>query len=141
MINIPVAFFVLCHEAPHTLLFNALLLFLLLTLRIGVVIEDGLVYPLDLQNVVAVELLQVLSVRQHCAQIFLKSICTSIKIEQTIFGNKIQNILVRRRMNKKEDKSYTWCFCLLLRSASNFCCFSSFSVALASRRLCLLVRL
>lgn len=29
--------------------------------------------------------------------------------------------------------AHTWCFCLFFLSASSFCCFSSFSVALASR--------
>ena len=36
---------------------------------------------------------------------------------------------------------FTWCFCLRFLSASSFCCFSSFSVALASRKPWRLVRL
>lgn len=36
---------------------------------------------------------------------------------------------------------HTWCFCLFFLSASSFCCFSNFSVALASRNPWRLVRL
>lgn len=59
------------HQPPHSLLLDALILFLLLALRVGVVGGDGFGGLLQLRRDGAVVLLEVLGVLQDAVEVFL----------------------------------------------------------------------
>jgi len=59
------------HQPPHPLLFDALVLFLLLALSVGVVVGDGFGGLLELRDDGAVVLLEVLGVLQDAVEVFL----------------------------------------------------------------------
>lgn len=70
--SLPVALFIFCHQPPHSFLFNALLLLLLLSLCISMVVHNRLVDASNLGQVIAVILLEIFAMLENCAQIFLK---------------------------------------------------------------------
>lgn len=61
------------HQPPHSLLFNALILFLLLTLSVGMVGGDSFSGLLDLRCDGAVVLLKVLGMLQDAVEVFLST--------------------------------------------------------------------
>lgn len=70
--HVPISFFIFCHEATHTLLFNSFLFFLLFTLCICMVIHDSLVQACHFALVVTVILFEILSMLQNWYQEFLQ---------------------------------------------------------------------
>ena len=66
--QLPVAFLVLGHQPPETLLLDALLLLLLLPLGVGVPRQHGLVQLLHLGLIVLVEVAQLATVRKYGVQ-------------------------------------------------------------------------